>query len=87
MTVEERDRLLRESVPERPRDPQSPRFALRRTDRAPEWFEARCTGEEAGDCVFHGYPTSRVPARVLRHFRNNNEITNVEYQRAVRALG
>lgn len=87
MTVEERDRLLEESLPERPDDPRSPRFALRRTPQDTEWFEARFTGEEAGDPVFHGYPTCRVPARVLRRFRDRDQITHAEYQRWVRVLG
>jgi hypothetical protein len=86
LTVDERSRLLEESVPEDPANPASRRYAMRRSADL-EWFVAVLTEYRDGEPVFHGYPERHVPAKVLRVFRNSETITEVEYRRMTRELG
>ena len=43
------------------------------------------TVEEVAE--YHGYPTVRVSARVLRQFRDQGMISNAEYRALVKRLG
>ena len=84
MTIEDRDDLLRNSM----EDPNNSarRYALRR-GRVLEWFEGKLTEVQGNEPVFHGHPTRRVPARVLRIFRNAGTISDAEYRQMVKELG
>lgn len=86
MTVEEREDLLRRSIPLSPADPASRRFAFRRVPKL-EWFEAKCHGYNEGEPEFHGHPTVHVPNRVLRAFRDAGHISEAEYRFMVKELG
>jgi hypothetical protein len=86
MTIEERDALLAESVPESPHQPGARRYALRRSGDL-EWFVGVPTEYQQGEVVFHGYPTQAVPAKVLRVFRDSGKITEAEYRKMVKDLG
>jgi len=85
MTIAERQDLLETSVA----DPRKAgcRYALRRTDRGLEWFAGRITCYDGDEAVFHGYPTSTVPARVLRLFRDDKRISDAEYRRFAKRRG
>ena len=88
MTPRQRAALLRDSIPERPDSPHSRRFAVRRGGSGLEFFAAQATRTtESGEIEYHGYPTSRVPGRVPRCFRDRGGITDTEYRRLVRRLG
>ena len=88
MTPRERAALLRDSVPEHPDVHASRRFAFRRGESGPEFFAAQATRTtEGGEVEYHGYPTHRVPGKVLRRFRDRSDITTAEYRRLVRRLG
>ncbi len=87
MTIDERSRLLDESIPEDANDVQSTRYALRRVATGMEWFAARFTQMDADEAVFHGYPADFVPAKVLRRFRDDGRISETEYRRLIRDLG
>ena len=88
MTPRQRAALLRDSLPERPDSPDSRRFALRRGESGLEFFAAQATRTtESGEVVYHGYPTNRVPGKVLRRFRDRGDVTSAEYRRLVRRLG
>ena len=88
MTPRERADLLRGSVPEHPDSPSSRRFAVRRGERGLEFFAAQATRTAEDDEVeYHGYPTQRVPGKVLREFRDRDDITAAEYRRLVKRLG
>jgi|ERR1041385_2242258 hypothetical protein len=82
LTVAERDELFRTSVADDPANPCSKRYNIRRTTHGLELFEAQCA-EDGDDVVCHGYPTSRIPARVLRQLRAAGTITKPEYDRLV----
>jgi hypothetical protein len=84
MTVAERQALLRASIPEDVGSPGSRRYALRRGDRI-EWFVAVVTEFVGGQPVFHDYPVTHVPSRVLRVFRDQGLIIDSEYQRMIKA--
>jgi len=88
MGLDERTRLLLESVAEDPEQPTSPRYAFRVGPRGYEWFVGRltCVTPE-GDFEFHGYPTAHVPPCVLRRFRDLGRLTDAEYRRLVKDLG
>ena len=87
MTLRERTELLRESIAEDPDSRMSPRFALRHGESGLEFFTARVTRVVDGDVEYHGYPTRRVPGRVLRQFRDRGRITQADYRRLVKRLG
>lgn len=86
MSPQERDVLLRDSVALDPESETSRRYAVHRGDSGLEFFEAKCTRVVEGDPEYHGHPTSRVPSKVLRIFRDRGLITTPEYRRAVRQL-
>lgn len=87
MTLRERTELLRESIAERPDSPASPRFAVRRSESGLEFFTARMTRVVDGEVEYHGYPTRRVPGRVLRRLREQGRISQAEYRNLVKRLG
>ena len=88
MTPRERAALLRGAVPEHPDLPSSRRFAVRRGGRGLEFFAAQATRTaEDGEVEYHGYPTHRVPGKVLRRFRDRGDITVPEYRQLVKRLG
>jgi hypothetical protein len=87
MTPRERLALLRSSIPRDAALPRSRRYAVRRTETGLEFFEAKFTREVDGDPEFHGHPTSRVPARVLREFQSRGLISKAEYRKLVQTLG
>lgn len=88
MTVAERDSLLQASLPEDETNPASRRYAVRRDDTGRlQFFEAKFTEEREGARVFHGHPTRRVPARILRRFRDQGLICQAEYRACLRELG
>jgi hypothetical protein len=83
--VAERNGLLTESVGE---SPTSRRYAVRRLPSGRlEFYEAKLTEMQGDVAIFHGHPTVRVPAWVLRQFRNAGQITPAEYNRWLKALG
>lgn len=86
MTPRERAALLQDSIAREPGSPTSQRFAVRRAESGLEFFTARMTRVVNGDVEFHGYPTSHVPGRVLRRFRDQGRITAAECRRAVKRL-
>lgn len=84
MTPHERVTLLKASVA----DPKSSRrYALRRTDAGLEFFEAKQTRMVNDEPEYHGHPTRRVPARVLRIFRDQSLISPAEYRQWTKKLG
>lgn len=87
MTVAERQELLEASIPAGD-DPRSRRYAVRRdaTGRL-EFFEAKWTEDRSGDPVFHGHPTRRVPAAVLRRFVKDGRISRAEYRACLSEFG
>ena len=91
MTPRERAALLRGAVPEHPDLPSSRRFAVRRGgERDLEFFAAQATRtrtDEDGEVEYHGYPTHRIPPKVLRRFRDRGDITAAEYRQLVKRLG
>ena len=94
MTPRERAKLLRESIPEHPGSSSSRRFAVRRGSSGLELFAAQATRTalairtaEDGEVEYHGYPTHRIPGKVLRRFRDRGDITAAEYRRLVKRLG
>ena len=87
MTIEDREILLRESIPENPNDGASRRYAVRITSTGPEWFVACAHSQQGDEVEFHGYPVTHVPAQVLRRFRDRGAISEAEYRRLVRQLG
>ncbi len=86
MSVEERDRLLAESVPEDPARPDSPRYAFRETVQGLEWFAGRLTCFADGEAVYHGYPTHYVPIRVLKRLRDEGRLSDAQFNRLRREL-
>jgi hypothetical protein len=82
LTVAERNDLFVTSVADNPADPCSKRYNVRRTAGGLELYEAQCA-EFDGDVECHGYPTSHIPAKVLRMLRDAGTITDVEYNRLV----
>ena len=93
MTREERTRLLEASVPADASDDRSRRYAVRRHEGRLELFEAQCGGERDGEAEFHGYPWYHadyhpnprpVPYEVLVAFRARGDITEHEFQQALR---
>ena len=75
-------------MPEHADSPSSRRFAVRRGGRGLEFFAAQATRTaEAGEVEYHGYPTHRIPGKVLREFRDRGDITVPEYRQLVKRLG
>lgn len=88
MTSRQRTALLRDSIPEQADTPDSRRFAVRRGESGLEFFVAQATRTtESGEVEYHGYPTSRVPGRVLRRFRDRGDVGRAGYRRLVKRLG
>lgn len=87
MTVEERTRLLTDSVPVDPSDPSSRRFNVRRTDTGLEVYDAKCHRVVDGVAEFHGHPATYVPAKVLRDLRDLGRLTEPEYKRLIKDFG
>ena len=87
MTLRERTELLRESVAEDPDSPASPRFAVRRGESGLEFFTARVTRIVDEEVEYHGYPTRRIPGKVLRRLKDLDKISKSEYRRLVKRLG
>ena len=87
MSLRERTTLLRDSVAENPDAPDSRRFAVRRTDSGLEFFAAQVTQVVNGAIEYHGYPTHRVPGKILRRFRDQGKISDAEYRRLVKRPG
>jgi hypothetical protein len=86
MSVEERERLMLESVPEYPDSPTSPRYAFRITAQGFEWFAGRFTRMVDGEPEFHGYPCSVVPIAVLKRLRVAGRLTPAQYRWLVKDL-
>lgn len=86
MSPRERSELLRASIPSDDQEA-SRRYAARRIDGRLELVEAKLTQVIDGRFEYHGHPTSRVPARVLRLFLRDGVISEAEYGRLVRELG
>ena len=78
MTVAERDALLGDSISEDASTVSSRRFALRRAHNRLEFFEAKFTRMVDAEPEFHGHPTVRVPASVLRKFLEAAAISKAE---------
>jgi hypothetical protein len=87
LTIAERDELLLTSVPRDPGDAHSPRFNVRSGLAGLEAYEAKWTRDVEGEPEFHGYPTHRVPTRVLRVMRDRGTITEREYRQMLRMFG
>lgn len=88
MTIEERRELLQDSISLDPEDPRARRYAMRWTDDLRlELYEAKWTREVEGEQEFHGHPTRRIPASVLRRFRDQGRLTEAEYKRLIKELG
>jgi hypothetical protein len=87
MTIGERNRLLDTAVSLDSTNPRSQRYNLRRGPRGLELFAAKWTEEAGGEPVYHGHPTSYVPARVLRIFLDKNLISESEYRKLVGNFG
>lgn len=82
MTVPERTELLEASIPIKPNDPRSRRFAVRRTESGRlEFFDIKYTRDVDDDIEFHGHPASRVDRGVLKIWRDRGTITDAEYNR------
>ena len=86
LTIDERNTLLQSSIAD-PKLSDTVRYALRRSEEGTQWFTGRLTGYDGEEAVFHGYPTAHVPARVLRLFMAQGEISDAEYRRMIRQLG
>lgn len=87
LTVEERDDLLARATQVAPGRPDSSRYSMRRGAAGLEFYIGRFTCREGEDIIVHGYPTRRVPAKILRHMRDQGDLTDAEYKRLVRDLG
>lgn len=87
MTIDERNELLEASLPIDQDDGRSRRYALRRSVSGVKFFDIKHTGTIEGDEEFHGHPASWVPARVLRHFRDSEALSQSEYETFVRTMG
>lgn len=73
-------------------DPQSAdgresRYAVRRTLRGLELYEAKYTGLIDGEPEYHGHPATYVPARVLRLLRDRGLLSDPEYRSLVKSFG
>src|SRR5688500_6137397 len=75
MSVDERNELLRDSIPLDPDNPCSRRWAIRRAEGLLEFFDVKWTGTLEGDDVFHGHPASYVPVAILRRFRDRGDVS------------
>jgi hypothetical protein len=82
LTVVERNELFVTSVAADSTDPCSRRYNIRRTAHGLELYEAQCA-EVDDDVECHGYPTSHIPAKVLRVLRDTGTITDAEYNKLV----
>jgi len=86
MSIEERETLMAESVPEDAARPESPRYAFRDTAHGLEWFAGRFTRMVDGEAEYHGYPTNHVPIRVLKRLRDDGRLSDAQYRRLRREL-
>ncbi len=88
MSLRERAALLRASVAEDIDSPMSRRFAVRRDESGLQFFAAQATRTtEGGEVEFHGYPTNRVPGKVLRRFKDEGMLSQAEYRSLLKRLG
>jgi hypothetical protein len=85
MSVEERERLMAESIAEDDADG-STRYALRIGPSGLEWLAGRLTRLVDGEPEYHGYPCVHVPIRVLRRFRDLGKITEAQYEKLRKVL-
>lgn len=86
MTVGERQALLTDSLPEDQENPKSRRFAIRRSAKGIEFFEAKFTEKDGDDLVFHGHPATRVPYGVLKQFQQKGLLNSAEVKSFVKKL-
>ena len=86
MSVEERERLMAESIAEDAAAVGSTRYALRTGPSGLEWFAGRLTRVMDGEPEFHGYPCDHVPIGVLRRFRDSGKITQAQYEKLRKIL-
>ena len=86
LTVEERNQLFEASVPIDANNPQSRRFAIRRTAAGLEIYDIKYGRDVDGDPEFHGHPASRIDRRVLKALKDSGVITEAEYRRLAREL-
>ncbi len=86
MSVEERERLMAESIAEDEAVAGSTRYALRIGPSGLEWFAGCLTRLVEGEPEFHGYPCVHVPIRVLRRFRDLGKITPAQYEKLRKVL-
>jgi hypothetical protein len=88
LTTRESQRILETSHAEGD-DPLEPRrWAVHRSELGTEFFESKFTERRAdGSVVVHGYPTARVPPKVLRKMRDAGDLTQAEYNRFRKELG
>jgi hypothetical protein len=87
MSSTETNELLESSIPLDESDPTSRRFAVRLVAGAFEFFEAKFTQiRPEGQLEFHGHPTRRVPAVVLRRFRSRLSLSEAQYRRLLAEL-
>ena len=89
LTKEDIDELLDQSVSESddPLDPK--RYAVRRLEGKLQWFQTHLTLNHAdGRIEVHGFPIEpgypKIPPKVLRKFRDQEVITEAEYNRATK---
>lgn len=87
LSVAERDELLKSSVPVAPDNECARRYALRRSASGLELYDLKFTRIVDGEPEFHGHPASRVPARILRKFRDQGELSPAEYRRLIKSFG
>jgi hypothetical protein len=87
MGIDERRRLLEESIPADPARPESPRYAFRLGEHGLEWFCARFTQMVGGEAEFHGFPCDTAPTQVLRRMRDEGRLTEAQYRKALKELG
>jgi len=91
MTLEEREELVRASIPlsDDPYDPK--RFAVQRKKGRLIWYRTLLTREHPdGRIEIHGHPFTpgrpRVPPAAARKMREVGAITEAEYRQAIRGI-
>lgn len=81
MTVTERNALLAAAVADRPEDPRSRRYNVRRGPRGLELYDFKWTRDVDGDPEFHGHPTTFLKGEILRRLLATGAISESEYGR------
>lgn len=87
MAPGERQALLDSSMSADPDEERGRRYAIRQTVAGFAFFEAKLTRLNGEVAEYHGHPTTRIPAKVLRRFRDRGDLTDAQYRRLVRDLG